>query len=137
MKKKITHFLTEENQLACDSNKGGASGLKYTRDPEHYPVTCKRCLKAMAARGYDVFIFTVVKVKVPNVIANNMIEAMDKAENAIDFHHTFQKTFNRGPAEYMEWAEEHSHALVDKKSDEEYENSTWFKGDLKTKMEVK
>lgn len=62
---------------------------------------------------------------------------MDKAEAALDFHHTFKKTFVSGAAEYMEWAEEHSHALVDKKSDKEYENSTWFNGDLKTKMEVK
>lgn len=50
-KKEIVHGLISDDEgshLACNKNLGGASGLQYTTgNYKLYPVTCKRCLKAM------------------------------------------------------------------------------------------
>ena len=76
---------------------------------------------------YNVHIFTVVRVKVSNIEALSQREAMFHAENQIHFHDLFKKD---NPE--IEWAEEHSHALVDEVGDEEYEKSKWYGPDLKT-----
>ena len=79
---------------------------------------------------YNVHIFTVVRVKVTDVEAESQAEAMKKAEEQIDFNAMFKDITNVE----TEWGEEHSHVLVDEVNDEEYENSKWYNGDLKTSM---
>ena len=79
---------------------------------------------------YDVHIFTVVRVKVVGVEAGSHEEAMQKADDQVDFN----RLFSRIPG--VEWAEEHSHALVDDHGDTEYENSRWYDADLKTLMGI-
>lgn len=134
MKKNIVHYLTDEHTIACNENMGGASGWRHTNNPTITPVTCKRCLKAMAGMKFDVHIFTIVRVKVAGVIARNQKEAMLKAEERVGFNGMFDSQDNAGFE--TEWGEEHSHALVDVVGDEEYRKSRWYKGDLKTPMRI-
>ena len=82
------------------------------------------------AKTYNVHMFTVVRVKVVNVEAENHIEAMEKVDKQVDFNSMFRDVARNE----TEWGEEHSHVLIDEVGDDQYEKSTWYNGDLKTKM---
>jgi hypothetical protein len=82
---------------------------------------------------YDVHVFTVVRVKVPGVVASSMREAIDKAELCIDWHRLFNSSAEDSPIDVppgvsMEHGEEHSHFLVDQPGDDIFSESRWFNG---------
>jgi len=79
---------------------------------------------------YDVHIFTVVRVKTVGIEAASQQEAMKKADESLDYNQLFSRLHG------VEWAEEHSHALVDVHGDTEYENSRWYDADLETLMGI-
>jgi len=76
---------------------------------------------------YDVHLFTVVRVKVCGVEADSHSEAAKKADEQVDMNALFNDT-NQNVT--TEWAEEHSHALVDVVGDKEYSKSRWLSKDL-------
>jgi hypothetical protein len=81
---------------------------------------------------YDVHLFTIVRVKIPNVEADSHSEAAKKAAEQTDMDALFNDTDSCGIV--TEWAEEHSHALVDVVGDKEYTKSKWLCKDLTRPM---
>ena len=71
---------------------------------------------------FDVHVFTVVRLKVAGVAAESP-EAAIKAALAHPVHRDLDRALEPLGAE---WAEEHSHFLVDVVGDEEFEQSRWF-----------
>lgn len=78
---------------------------------------------------YDVHLFTVVRVKVPGVEAESHSEAAKKAAEQTDMNALFNDA-----ARGTEWADEHSHALVDVVGDKDYTKSKWLCRDLTRPM---
>jgi len=77
---------------------------------------------------YDVHLFTVVRVKVCGVEADSHSEAAKKADEQTNMDALFNGTNTQGIT--TEWADEHSHALVDVVGDTTYEKSRWLSKDL-------
>lgn len=75
---------------------------------------------------YDVHIFAVVRVKVPNVEASNRVQACKRAEDRVDFYGLLRQDHPQACVEDMEYAEETSHYLVDVVGDIDYEKSKWL-----------
>lgn len=93
-------------------------------------------MSEQSAQRYNVHLFAVVRIKVPNVEAASMIEANQKAYDLVG-DHLFDYFSNDTPrglpgVEHVEYAEELSHCLTDIVGDDEYEQSRWFKNDLVT-----
>lgn len=85
-------------------------------------------------KKYDVHLFTIVRVKIPDVEAFSYSEAAKKAAEQIDMESLFKTNNYRIETE---WAEEHSHALVDVVGDTEYAKSRWLKSDLTHTMKIR
>jgi hypothetical protein len=81
---------------------------------------------------FDVHIFTVVRVKISGVEAESHSEAAKKANESVDMNALFNDTDSQGIV--TEWADEHSHALVDVVGDTEYTKSKWLCKDLTRTM---
>jgi hypothetical protein len=87
-------------------------------------------------KKYNVHIYTLVRVKVVDVEARNQKDAIEKAENMVDFAEEIRRQPGFAPApgnprvEIIEWAEDHRNKyLVDEQGDEEHNNSkTWERG---------
>lgn len=73
-------------------------------------------------KKYNVHIFTVVRVFVPNVEAKDMTDAVNRAAAKTDFYEIFR---SHGHLPDTDWGEEHSHFLVDVVGDEEFSQSQW------------
>ena len=69
--------------------------------------------------AYDVHIFTIVRVKVSGLDAVTPTDAIAEAKETVDFGSLLAHP-------EFDWAEEHSHYLVDVVGDEEYEQTEWF-----------
>jgi len=72
---------------------------------------------------FNVHVFTIVRVKVKNIVARSRKAAVNKALNQTDFYELFQ--INRPD---FQWSEEHSHYLVDPivKGVEDFDHSEWL-----------
>ena len=69
---------------------------------------------------FDVHLFAVVRVKIPNVVASSHREAIAWAvEHSGDLYERFVSADS-------DFAEEFSHFLVDVVGDQQYEQSQWF-----------
>jgi hypothetical protein len=96
-------------------------------------TTCrvlKRCKPAKGEKGtttYDVHIYTVVRVKVPNVHANSQKEAIRNAD--VDLYGLFDNHAT-GDEIDTEYAEEQAYYFVDEAGDEEHERSRWHDGEF-------
>jgi len=69
--------------------------------------------------AYDVHVFTAVRVKVQGIEADTMPEAIKQAISSVDFAALLSHP------EYN-WAEEHSHYLVDLCGSPDYSESRWY-----------
>ena len=69
--------------------------------------------------AYDVHVFTLVRIKVEAIEANTMPEAIKRALESLNFDAMLDHP------EYN-WAEEHSHYLVDLHGSDDYSESCWF-----------
>lgn len=82
--------------------------------------------------SYDVHLFVSVRVKVPNVEAENMAQAIEAAAEQVwpDLHNLIDREYAEGtkPIEAIEFqdSEQLQYALVDVVGDTEYERSCWF-----------
>jgi len=96
---------------------------------------------------YHVHVYTVVRVKFADVEADSPQEAIDKAEESVNFHDLLKRdvsNYNRGApvvVEHVEWAEEHTEDfLVDEAGDTAFKNSQmWHRnpdGTLTPKDEI-
>lgn len=74
---------------------------------------------------FNVHVFTIVRVKVCNIVARSHKAAVKKAIKT-DFYDLFQSRPD------VEWSEEHSHYLVDPivKGVEDFDHSEWLGDDL-------
>ena len=85
---------------------------------------------------YNVHLYAVVRVKVPDVEAESQKEAIEKAEAQVDLYSTFDwegLPINGGIVAF-DYAEEIAYYLVDEHGDEEYLDSKWWhiaNGELK------
>jgi len=70
---------------------------------------------------YDVHIYTLVRVLVPGIEADDKTSAIEKAEERIDFHSLF-----RGRNPETDWAEEIMEYVVDERSDGELIHSEYL-----------
>ena len=75
-----------------------------------------------ALKQHNVHIFAVVRVKVPNVSAENHAEAIKKAGSIVDLHEMFR-------GDDSEFADDVDCFLVDEVGDEEFTNSQWYEKD--------
>ena len=71
---------------------------------------------------HTVWIYPVVRVKVPDVEADSHEAAMKQAEANTDLHAVLDR-------DGIEYAEEINCFHVDEENDPEYENSCWYDGD--------
>jgi hypothetical protein len=71
---------------------------------------------------YTVWVFPIVRVKVPDVEASSQEEAMKKVDESTDFHALLDR-------ENIEFAEEIDCFHVDEDNDPEYERSQWYDAD--------
>jgi hypothetical protein len=80
---------------------------------------------------YDVHIYAVVRVKVPGVEAESQTDAIEQAEEQVDFNALFDsRRFSLYPGiECVEYADETSGYLVDEEGDEEHDRSSFYKYD--------
>ena len=69
--------------------------------------------------AYDVHVFTLVRVKVQGIEAETMPEAIEQAIASVDFDALLSHS------EYN-WAEGHSHYLVDLSGSPDYSESRWY-----------
>jgi hypothetical protein len=83
---------------------------------------------------FDVHIFTVVRVKISGVEAESHAEAAKKANESVDMNALFNSERFLTQDVVTEWADEHSHALVDVVGDTEYTKSKWLSKDLTRTM---
>jgi hypothetical protein len=79
-------------------------------------------------KKFDVHLYTVVRVKVPNVEAASMKEAIDKAEGLVDLDRFFSglRSANVKDMVSAEYADEIVHYLVDVQGDVDYRESQVF-----------
>ena len=68
---------------------------------------------------YDVHVFTLVRVKVEAIEADNMPEAIERARELVDFSSLLNHP-------KYNWADEHSHYLVDVHGSLDYSESQWY-----------
>jgi hypothetical protein len=69
--------------------------------------------------AYDVHVFTLVRVEVQGIEAATMPEAIEQAIASVDFNALLNHSgYN--------WAEEHSHYLVDVCDSPDYSESRWY-----------
>jgi two-component SAPR family response regulator len=68
---------------------------------------------------YDIHVFTLVRVKVEGIEANTMPEAIERARASVDFMSLLSHS-------KYNWAEEHSHYLVDLQGSSDYSESRWY-----------
>ena len=69
--------------------------------------------------AYDVHVFTLVRVKVEAIEADTMPEAIERAKASVDFDALLSHS-------KYNWAEEHSHYLVDLHGSPDYSESRWY-----------
>lgn len=69
--------------------------------------------------AYDVHVFTLVRVRVQGIEAETMPEAIEQVIASVDFDALLSHS------EYN-WAEEHSHYLVDVHGSPDYSESRWY-----------
>lgn len=74
---------------------------------------------------YDVHIFTVVRVKLSGVDAPTPTDAIAWVKEQLDFYNLFSDE-HLPPTVDHEWAEEHSHYMVDVVGDAEFEQTESF-----------
>lgn len=77
-------------------------------------------------KSHNVHIFAVVRVKVPNVEAENHEDAIRKAMDLVDFYSLFEAEHPQQEVEETEYAEEESRFLVEEAEDVHYVNSRWY-----------
>ncbi|MGA2259876.1 MAG: hypothetical protein ABSH28_00405 [Acidobacteriota bacterium] len=75
---------------------------------------------------YNVHIFAVVRVKVPDVEAGSHQDAIKKAVECTNLNDLFDLVSPVPGVEHTEYGEEISHYLVDEVDDEEYRRSTFY-----------
>ncbi|MBZ5499059.1 MAG: hypothetical protein LAP85_21890 [Acidobacteriia bacterium] len=75
---------------------------------------------------YNVHIFAVVRVKVPDVEAVSHQDAIKKAVESTDLNEVFDRVSPVPGVEHTEYGEEISHYLVDEVGDEECRRSTFY-----------
>lgn len=68
---------------------------------------------------YDVHVFTVVRVKVEAIEADTMPDAIERARELLDFSSLLDHP-------KYNWADEHSHYLVDVHGSSDYSESHWY-----------
>jgi len=82
---------------------------------------------------YHVHVYTIVRIKVANVEADNQEEAIRAAEDFINYREVIDKEFPKSPdrltqVEHIEWTEEEtSEYLVDEVGDDSFSNSKFWK----------
>ena len=75
---------------------------------------------------YNVHIFAIVRVKVPDVEAGSHQDAIKKAVECTNLNDVFDLVSPVPGVEHTEYGEEISHYLVDELGDEEYRHSTFY-----------
>ena len=83
---------------------------------------------------YDVHLYPIVRVKVPNIEANSHQEAIDAACERVndDLYRMFDSAGSLGDPTIIsetEYSEEDAYYLVDEDGDDDRENSRWYNGD--------
>ena len=78
-------------------------------------------------KRFDVHAYPVARIKITGIEAENPEEAIQKAEETIDFHELLDiRPPNNVTTIEIEYAEEITGYLVDEENDPEYENSRMF-----------
>jgi hypothetical protein len=80
-------------------------------------------------KKYSVLIKAVVNVRVNHIEATSQVEAIKKAEEAVDLNDLFRNYTPSGLVQYTEYGDENAGYLVDEEGDPEFMNSLWYKPD--------
>jgi hypothetical protein len=75
---------------------------------------------------YNVHVYPVVRIMIPDIQADSMTEAIDKAERMVSFDALFERDNQGGNWTEMSFAEEIAYWLVDMADDPNYNKTTWF-----------